>query len=150
MAQYTELLKDPRWQRKRLEIMERANFACEICDDNETTLHIHHGYYQMGVNPWEYHDETLHCLCEKCHEVTSKNADFLKKLLGHINPADMEQIIGYVLAIALSYPIEDPSMDEPPSVNYETFLGIAQYRANTKDDVVRQLIADYKEMGFIF
>lgn len=31
MKTYYELLKDPRWQRKRLEVMQRANFECEDC-----------------------------------------------------------------------------------------------------------------------
>lgn len=65
---YWEKLKDPRWQRKRLEVMKQADFACECCGDCESTLNVHHGYYKKGAEPWEYPSETLHCLCEACHE----------------------------------------------------------------------------------
>lgn len=65
---YYELLKHPKWQEKRLRIMERAGFKCEECSDAETTLNVHHGYYRKSAMPWEYEDETLHCLCEPCHE----------------------------------------------------------------------------------
>jgi hypothetical protein len=67
MANYFEKLKDPRWQRRRLEIMQRANFACEMCGDTSETLNVHHGYYSRGLDPWDYDDHSLHCLCEACH-----------------------------------------------------------------------------------
>lgn len=38
---YYEQLKDPRWQKKRLEIMNRANFKCEECGDSENMLSVH-------------------------------------------------------------------------------------------------------------
>jgi len=56
---YAEKLKDPRWQRKRLEVMKRADFACENCGDRESTLNVHHGYYEPGLDPWEYSDNAL-------------------------------------------------------------------------------------------
>ena len=65
---YSEKLKDPRWQRKRLEIMERDNFQCRFCDDNEKTLNVHHGYYEKGLDPWEYKENTLYTICIECHE----------------------------------------------------------------------------------
>lgn len=30
---YTEQLQHPNWQRKRLEVMEAAEFSCELCGD---------------------------------------------------------------------------------------------------------------------
>ena len=72
---YSELLKDPRWQKKRLEIMMRDKFTCKLCGDTETTLHIHHKEYINGNNPWEYDDLTLITVCENCHTVI----EFYKK-----------------------------------------------------------------------
>src|SRR6185503_9899629 len=69
---YAEKLKDPRWQKKRLEILERDNWACFICGDKETTLHVHHEEYVKGREPWEAVDYMLTTLCENCHEVTHK------------------------------------------------------------------------------
>jgi hypothetical protein len=64
---YSEKLKDPRWQKRRLEIMQKADFSCEECGDNESSLQIHHRIYRKGKQPWEYDNEELVCLCEECH-----------------------------------------------------------------------------------
>lgn len=42
---YSEKLKDPRWQKKRLEILNRDEFACRFCGDNKSTLNVHHISY---------------------------------------------------------------------------------------------------------
>jgi len=59
---------DPRWQKKRLQIMKRDNFRCRRCDRDDRTLNVHHRYYQKGRKIWDYDDEALVTLCEKCHE----------------------------------------------------------------------------------
>ena len=69
---YWKLLKDARWQRKRLEIMQRDNFTCIACGrsdkDEGTTLNVHHAYYIKGVKPWEYGNHLLTTRCSECHE----------------------------------------------------------------------------------
>jgi hypothetical protein len=65
---YSEKLKDPRWQKKRLEILQRDNWACTSCGGTKVTLHVHHKYYTYGKEPWEYGNEVLITLCEHCHE----------------------------------------------------------------------------------
>ncbi len=62
---YSDKLKDPRWQKKRLEIFERDDFRCTFCDDKEQTLHVHHLQYN-GL-PWDTPNEFLITLCEDCH-----------------------------------------------------------------------------------
>ena len=64
---YSEKLKDPRWQKKRLEIMERDGWACSFCGDKESTLHIHHIEYKPYGDPWEYPNHLMFTLCESCH-----------------------------------------------------------------------------------
>jgi 5-methylcytosine-specific restriction endonuclease McrA len=64
---YSTLLLDPRWQKKRLEIMQRDNFKCQRCDDDKSTLNVHHEYYDPEKAPWEYDDKFLHTLCKDCH-----------------------------------------------------------------------------------
>lgn len=66
---YGDKLKSPKWQRKRLEIMQRDNFTCVACGDTETTLCVHHKNY-IGVNPWDTPDKYLVTLCEVCHDDT--------------------------------------------------------------------------------
>lgn len=65
---YSEKLKDPRWQKKRLEILQRDNWTCTSCGGTKTTLHVHHKYYTYGNEPWEYNNNVLITLCEHCHK----------------------------------------------------------------------------------
>lgn len=71
---YKEKLLDPRWQRRRLEILERDGFKCRLCNDPHTTLHIHHFNYR-NIEPWEYDDEELITFCKHCHAI----AEYYKK-----------------------------------------------------------------------
>jgi len=64
---YSEKLKDPRWQKKRLKVMERDGFRCFDCGDESKTLHVHHCTYQGG-NPWDTSDEFLLTVCKDCHD----------------------------------------------------------------------------------
>lgn len=68
MNKYSELLRDPRWQRRRLERLSRANWICERCSNGKNTLHVHHTKYISGRDPWDYNDDELEVLCFKCHE----------------------------------------------------------------------------------
>ena len=67
-SKYKNLLKDPRWQKKRLEILDRDGWQCRCCFEDKETLHVHHISYEKDKKPWEYHDSTLITLCEQCHE----------------------------------------------------------------------------------
>lgn len=64
---YLEKLKDPRWQRKRLEIFQRDNWTCRSCSTTVKTLHVHHLFYFKDKEPWEINDGFLITLCEDCH-----------------------------------------------------------------------------------
>lgn len=68
---YAEKLRDPRWQRKRLEILQRDDFTCRYCGSKDETLHVHHLQYQWGKDPWDYHSGHLLTLCATCHETES-------------------------------------------------------------------------------
>lgn len=67
---YQEQLKDPRWQKKRLEIMERDEWTCQMCGDTEATLTVHHKSYKFDggfADIWDYDGGYLITLCETCH-----------------------------------------------------------------------------------
>jgi len=64
---YTEKLKDPRWQKKRLEIMQRDDFTCKKCEATTSSLVVHHLHYERGKEPWDALSEALITLCEACH-----------------------------------------------------------------------------------
>lgn len=65
---YIEKLRHPKWQKKRLQILDRDGFKCTECGDTEATLNVHHLSYDYGKDPWDYPDENMKTLCENCHE----------------------------------------------------------------------------------
>lgn len=84
---YSEKLKDPRWQKKRLQIMERDEFTCQGCGDKTSTLNVHHTAYIKNKEVWNYDDIMLVTLCETCHQINHELFDeefsSLKKYLQH-------------------------------------------------------------------
>lgn len=75
---YSELLRHPFWQKRRLEILQRDKFACRECTDKLSNLQIHHLYYIKDALPWEYPDEALITVCDLCH-LKLEFYKFLKK-----------------------------------------------------------------------
>lgn len=69
---YSEKLKHPKWQKKRLQILSRDKFTCKKCGDTETQLHVHHKEYISGNDPWDYDNKLLITLCEDCHSIIEK------------------------------------------------------------------------------
>ena len=65
---YSDKLKDPRWQKKRLQILERDEWRCRYCYNDKEMLSVHHKVYTAGKEPWEYDDDLLVTLCNHCHE----------------------------------------------------------------------------------
>jgi hypothetical protein len=61
-------LRDPRWQKKRLEILSRDEWMCQSCFDSESTLVVHRRRYLAGRDPWDYPDSLLITLCEECQK----------------------------------------------------------------------------------
>ena len=100
---YSEKLKDPRWQRKRLEIFERDNFECQCCHNNSQTLNVHHLIYHNNKNPWEYPNSELMTLCEDCHEFEYLNRKTAEESLitffkeNKFLCPDLDNIQGYII-----------------------------------------------------
>ena len=81
---YAEQLLDPRWQKKRLEVLDYSNFSCEICGDEKSTLHVHHKHYICGRKVWEYDNKQLICLCWQCHKNQHDIEDKFHDLIARI------------------------------------------------------------------
>ncbi len=62
---YSEKLKSPKWQKKRLEVLQRDDFKCCNCNDEETELHVHHLKYTK--EPYDAPLNDLQTLCKHCH-----------------------------------------------------------------------------------
>jgi 5-methylcytosine-specific restriction endonuclease McrA len=85
-SEYYEKLKDPRWQKKRLEIMERDRWKCKKCGNKENTLNVHHIAYFKNYEPWEVPDGFLITFCEQCHKGSGPQEaiEYIGKLLDYI------------------------------------------------------------------
>jgi hypothetical protein len=78
---YSEKLKDPRWQEKRLEILERDDYTCYMCEDEANNVH-HLRYYG---EPWEVDNEDLISLCYECHTKWHANEQYKKLLINKLS-----------------------------------------------------------------
>jgi hypothetical protein len=68
---YSDKLRNPKWQRKRLEIFNRDNFCCVRCNDDKENLQVHHKKYFKNKDPWNYDNKHLETLCETCHFIAT-------------------------------------------------------------------------------
>jgi hypothetical protein len=100
MSEFWEKYKDPRWQRKRLEVMQHANFACERCRSTDKTINVHHKFYRRNADPWDYQDRELMCLCEPCHEEWHLAKDNLHTSLGFMSFDDFKELSGFSVGLA--------------------------------------------------
>jgi len=84
MKTYSDKLKHPLWQKKRLEILRIADFQCEDCGRRDQELQVHHCAYISGLNPWEYDSALLMCICDSCHARRQSKEDAMRVSLGKI------------------------------------------------------------------
>lgn len=66
---YENQLKDPRWIKKRDEILKRDCYECFNCGDNYNNLEVHHIRYFKNKYAWEYSNNHLITLCRDCHKI---------------------------------------------------------------------------------
>lgn len=102
---YAEMLKDPRWQKRKVEILSRDNFTCQLCGDTENTLHVHHKYYLENHKPWEYDDNVLVTLCENCHKLIHENQDGKTDVcsIGELYYYEHSDFVNYCLVYYIDY-----------------------------------------------
>lgn len=129
---YYELLKHPLWQKKRLEVMQRAEFSCESCGSTDKMLQVHHAYYEKAKSPWEYPDESLHCLCEDCHREAQDFKTLLNRQLGKVDLSDIPRLLGYAMALESNlYPMVPIEV-----TSYEVALGIGDCWDLTPEEII--------------
>ena len=99
MSKWASHFKDSRWQKKRLEIMERDEWACRSCgaSGEGVTLNVHHIHYESGKAPWEYPEHMLVTWCEKCHAAIHDLQHMLLKRICSIDtPIPLiKRLVGY-------------------------------------------------------
>ena len=84
MSKWSSAFRDSRWQKLRLEVMERDTWTCQNCQASGegVTLNVHHITYESGHAPWEYDPSDLITWCEKCHrEIHQLQKKLLKSIV---------------------------------------------------------------------
>lgn len=152
MMSYSDRLRDPRWQKKRLEVMQRAEFECEVCGDKRSTLNVHHAYYEKGRQPWDYPADSLRCLCETCHERVEADLREIRKLAGLAARSRREHLLGHARAASIA--VTGAALIVPVSSLYEAAgmgsffdLEAADVWALRKPDGTVNLAELYQEMA---
>ena len=101
---YSEKLKDPRWQKKRLQIMKRDKFMCRECGDDKSTLNVHHLIYHSNMAPWEYANDELKTLCEGCHSTIYDYFQTIKIVASSFNGETMRYAVDILRKMTFLYP----------------------------------------------
>lgn len=65
---YAQKLRDPRWQEKRLRVLDRDKFKCQRCPNDKREVQVHHFDYLSFIDPWDYPMDMLITLCDVCHD----------------------------------------------------------------------------------
>ena len=94
---YAEQLRHPLWQKKRLLVLEAADWKCRACSAADKTLHVHHKHYVKGRQVWEYELAELEALCEDCHEDAHKAKARIDQILAMM-PSVMWERLADMLA----------------------------------------------------
>lgn len=68
MSAYSESLKEPAWQKKRLEIFSRDEWKCRLCGASQRQLCVHHLCYAKYGHWSGVPDRFLITICSQCHE----------------------------------------------------------------------------------
>jgi len=130
---YGELLRDPRWQRKRLKILERDGFECQDCGSADKELHVHHTKYLRGAAPWESADIDLLTLCETCHRSASLLRRRLLDLVDELDPFRLGPLVGYAIALCSEDLPERPGYED---MDYEIVSGFADHHLMAPEEVI--------------
>lgn len=111
---YSEKLKDPRWQKMRLAIMQRDGFACRDCGDGSEELHVHHCHCMKGES-WDTPAELILTLCKTCHENRGAVESGIRESLGrYFAAAHVDYLDG--VADQIGATMAEPGFDEYPEI----------------------------------
>lgn len=139
---YSEKLQDPRWQKKRLDILNRDNWSCIYCGDNGSTLHVHHKVY--SGEPWEAANDNLETCCKYCHATI----EYHKSLAPGMNILRIKRYINSKKDIfRMCYIVEDEERDMLLACLYGYFIdnGQIEWLCTIKEDTVFDIVNLLKE-----
>lgn len=147
---YSEKLRDSRWQKKRLEVLQREDFKCQWCKmihgvdlDQNQEVQVHHGYYEKGLDPWEYDSDSLFCLCKEHHKKAQYLLTAAKRAIGRMHPALVMPLVD-IACFLMKYGNEGKEPDDEISddfiVAYHTAKKVVgHYKAKIDDETLNKI-----------
>lgn len=144
-SDYQAMLRDPRWQKRRLEILSAHEFKCDECGDTKHELQVHHCWYTKGSAPWEYEDACYRVLCNGHHEQWHDNKAELDQAVSNLSLKDLQLVCGMVQ-------ITDSNRRESlykivESSCAEQLLNVGKYLAYAIDQEIAAAFKRGKEAG---
>ena len=73
---YPEYLKTDHWQNVRRAALKRAKYRCQVCNTNQSVLHVHHRTYE---NRGQELARDVIVLCETCHRTFHENGQLARE-----------------------------------------------------------------------
>lgn len=169
MPTYSEQLRDPRWQRKRLELLEAAGWMCNQCFSGEKELHVHHYWYEPRTAPWDYPDDCYGVLCDPCHKDWHTAKLHCDKSLAGLSITQLTQVSGLIAGLKCVSECVDYEMGRhcdalfvcgfvrgfwPPheyqnAIADECLLRVSRKQAFWFSSVVERVIPDRAEFAYV-
>lgn len=151
---WADQYKHPLWQKKRLEALSAADYACQCCGGEDAQLHVHHKQYFKGRLIWEYSVNELSVLCDQCHHELHKSNDALKQVVSLLHPdgiAEVAALVAGFCSFARGPSMNDVVIDEcinaDPYSFYVGRIAAAFYNKHTPIQTLIDLAAAIDQAG---
>lgn len=131
---YASQLTDPRWQKLRLEILSRDEWACTACSATDKELHVHHLRYVTGKQVWEYEDSDLVTLCRPCHaertRVTREARQYMYEMLEHDTESALDWLREGAFILFLGMDCTEALLESMRQISRGAMAGASQKSIN--------------------
>ena len=93
MTSFAAKFKDPRWLRRREEIIAAADYQCQDCGATDTdALDVHICYFEQGREPWEYPDEAYRCVCTEDRAIRRPLEKELRQIFARFTSSELDAV----------------------------------------------------------
>lgn len=99
---YLKKLRDPRWQKIRLQIFNRDGWKCRECGESGLELQIHHCKYFK--DPWDCPTIYLLSVCGGCHQKRQNQEGFIRDAMAHLSLKQLEKVRTMLVGMAIGCP----------------------------------------------
>ena len=141
------------WKERRRIVLETKGVKCFKCG-TVSNIQVHHNCYQVGRAYWDYGDEYLDVVCERCHGIIHNGIsnDRLYKLGSNIpvehTVVGLSPLVERIrrLMIRKLYTIEmglNVYAGKKKKVSWKDYMGLL-YISGVDDELLRKLLTDRK------